>query len=378
LARHPQRVTGGIDACVENAMKVVLRPGIVPTSVGLAFLLFFQPTGSGQEKDQVSRKPIGVQGPVGCRDNPKKVDRLIITRPGVYDNYLVDSAWQGGNRVKISADNVTLRNCEIRNATGNGVGAFGKNVTIENCKIHHLLNSNFKDQKDAHGVTGGWNNLTVRNCEIYYVSGDSVQIDPDRRTRGHVLIEDCAFWTGPLPEDAGAFKKGERPGENGVDTKTIPMGDTSTMVIRNCYFYGWKQPGQIGNMAALNLKENVDVTVENCLFRDNEIAFRLRGPTKGSGARVRISDCAIYEGNVGVRMENQIKDLRIHRLGFGTGVRTKYDAAGGGAGAGYENTGEHQAPAFEELLKKGFAGNGTDLTRNTFAIQEFELWRGGP
>ena len=160
---------------------------------------------------------------------------------------------------------------------------------------------------------------------------------------------------GPLPEDAGAFKKGERPGENGVDTKTIPKGDAATMVIRNCYFHGWKQPGQIGNLAAVNLKENVHVTVENCLFRDNEIAFRLRGATKGLGAKVAIRDCAIYDGEVGVRMENQIKDLKIQGLGFGAGVGKKYHAAGGGAGAGYENTGEHQAPAFAELLKKGFA-----------------------
>ena len=337
-------------------MKIGLHLRVVPISIGLAFMLLFQPNGSGQEKDQVSGKPVGIQGPVGCRENPKKVDRLIITKPGVYENYLVDSAWQGGNRVKITADDVILRNCEIRNATGNGVGAFGKNITIENCKIHHLLNGSFKDQKDAHGVTGGWNNLTVRNCEIYYVSGDSVQIDPDRRTRGHVLIEDCTFWTGPLPEDAGAFKKGERPGENGVDTKTIPTGDAGTMDIRNCYFFGWKQPGQIGNMAGVNLKENVYVQVKNCVFRDNEIAFRLRGPTtKGMGAKVEIADCAIYETDVGVRMENQIKDLKIHGLGIGAGVQKKYHSAGGGAGAGYENMGEHPAPAFAELLKKGFA-----------------------
>ena len=337
---------------------MIVTPGLknVSTLVGLAFVLFFPPISSGQEKVPSSGKPVGVQGPVGCRDNPKKVDRLLITKPGVYENYLVDSNWHGGNRVKITADDVILRNCEIRNATGNGVGAFGKNVTIENCKIHRLLNSNFKEQKDAHGVTGGWNNLTVRNCEIYYVSGDAVQIDPDRRTRGHVLIEDCTFWTGPLPEDAGAFKKGERPGENGVDTKTIPKGDAATMIIRNCYFHGWKQPGQIGSMSAVNLKENVFVKVQNCLFRDNEIAFRLRGPTKGVGARVEIKDCAVYACDVGVRMENQIKDLKIEGLGFGPDVRKKYHSAGGGAAAGFENKGEHKAPAFDELLKKGFTG----------------------
>src|SRR5262245_40293361 len=73
-------------------------------------------------------KPVGLQGSVGCLANPKNVDRLQITRPGVYENYLVDSNWAGGNRVKITADDVTLRHCEIRNATGNGVGVFAKNA----------------------------------------------------------------------------------------------------------------------------------------------------------------------------------------------------------------------------------------------------------
>src|SRR5581483_7423093 len=275
--------------------------------------------------------------------------------PGVYENYLVDSNWQGGNRVKITADDVTLRHCEIRNATGNGVGVFGKNVVIESCKIHHLLAGTFKEQHDAHGVTGGWNGVTIRNCEIAYVSGDAVQFDPDRRTRGHVLIEDCTFWTGPLPAAAGTFKPGERPGENAVDTKTPPDGPPCTMTIRNCYFHGWNQPGQIGSMAALNLTENVEVRVAHCLFRDNEIAFRVRGPTRRGGARVDIRDCAIYEGQVGVRMEDRIRDLKITGLGFGPGVRERYHRAGGGTGPGYENRGEYEAPPFDELLRKGFA-----------------------
>ena len=46
--------------------------------------------------------------------------------------------------------------------------------------------------------------------------------------------------------------------------------------------------------SALNLKENVYVKVENCLFRDNEIAVRVRGQTKRGGAEVAIKNCAIY------------------------------------------------------------------------------------
>jgi Right handed beta helix region len=299
-------------------------------------------------------KPIGANGPVGCLDKPKKVERLEITKPGVYENYLVDSNWAGGNRVKITADDVTLRHCEIRNATGNGVGVFGKNVTIENCKIHHLLAGSFKDQQDAHGITGRWNNVTIRNCEIYLVSGDCFQFDPDRKSTGSVRIENCTLWTGPLPEDAGKFRKGERPGENAVDTKAMADGARSTLTVRNCYMHGFRQPAQISNVAALNIKENVQATVENCLFRDNEIAFRLRGPGKRGGALVSIKNCAIFDGETGVRMEDKIKDLKIDRLGFGAGVNRKYHPVAGGTGTGYENKGEFTPPAFDEVLKRGF------------------------
>jgi hypothetical protein len=298
--------------------------------------------------------PIGVSGITGCLENPKKVDRLEITEPGVYENYLVDGNWQQGNRVKITADNVTLRHCEIRNCGGNGVGVFGKKIVIENCRIHHCLQSTFKEQDDAHGITGRWNDVTIRNCEIYYFSGDAVQFDPDRKSQGRVLIEGCTFWTGPLPEDAAGFRKGERPGENAIDTKTMPTGPRCELVVRNCHFYGFNQPAQIENCAALNLKEHIHATVENCILSDNEISFRLRGPSRRGDTRVEIKDCAIYDSVVGVRLEDQIRDLKIERLGFGKGIGRRYQKSGGGAGEGYVNTGEYDAPAIETLLQNGF------------------------
>lgn len=297
---------------------------------------------------------VGVRGPIGCRKDAKRVARLQITKPGVYENYLVDSKWAGGNRVKITADNVILRNCEIRNASGNGVGVFGKNVTIENCKIHHLLHSTFAKQHDAHGITGRWNNVTIRNCEIYYVSGDCVQFDPDRKSTGKVLIENCTFWTGPLPDDAAGFRKGERPGENAFDSKTPAKGPRCKLTIRNCLMYGWNQPAQIGLIAALNLKENVEATVENCLFRDNEVCFRLRGPTGRGDARVRVTNCAIFDSKVGVRMEDSLRDLTIRNLAFGQGVRRKYHQVGRGPFPGYDNRGESKAKPFETILKHGW------------------------
>lgn len=297
---------------------------------------------------------IGVRGDVGCHENPKRVNRLQITKPGVFENYLVDSQWAGGNRVKITADDVTLRHCEIRNAIGNGVGVFGKNITIENCKIHHLLNSTFDKQHDAHGITGRWNNVTIRNCEIFYVSGDCVQFDPDRKSTGKVLIENCTFWTGPLPADAAGFKKGQRPGENAFDSKTPAKGPRCELVIRKCLMYGWNQPGQISLMAAINLKENVQATVENCLFRDNEVCFRLRGPTGRGDARVTVNNCAIFDAKVGVRMEDKLRNLKIRNLGFGVGVVRKYRMVGRGPFPGYDNQGESKADSYESILKNGW------------------------
>lgn len=299
---------------------------------------------------------IGVNGKIGCADSPKKVTRLLITKPGLYQNFLVDSNWAGGNRVKITADMVTVRNCEIRNATGNGIGIFGRDITIENCRIHHLLHSTFARQHDAHGITGRWNNVTIRNCEIFYVSGDAVQFDPDRKSSGKVLIENCTFWTGPLPADAAGFRKGERPGENAIDSKTPPKDPRCQLVIRNCLFQGWKQPGQVRNMAALNLKEHVEARIESCLFRDNELCFRLRGPTGRGDARITINDCALFDSAVGVRLEDKLSDLKIRNLGFGPGVARKYHLTGGGSYPGYDNQGEHVAESFDKLLKSGMMG----------------------
>ncbi|MEO1997523.1 MAG: right-handed parallel beta-helix repeat-containing protein [Planctomycetaceae bacterium] len=301
----------------------------------------------------ISAAPPGPKGVVGTQANPKRVQRLLISKPGLYENYLVDSGWQGGNRVKVSADNVTIRNCEIRNASGNGIGVFGTHVVIENCKIHHMLAGSFQEQRDAHGITGRWGNVTIRNCDIGLISGDCIQFDPDRQSTGRVLIEGCRLWTGRLPVDAAQFKKGQRPGENAVDTKTPPGGRRAELVIRNCLLHGWKQPGQIGLMAALNLKENVTASVDNCLFYDNQVALRLRGPTRRGGAWVRVSNCAVYRTQVGVRAEDTIANLKIRRLGFAATVNRQYHTPGCDFGPGYENSGPFVPPPIEDALRKG-------------------------
>jgi hypothetical protein len=198
--------------------------------------------------------------------------------------------------------------------------------------------------------------LTIRNCDIGLTSGDAIQFDPGRGPWGEVQIENCTLWTGPLDADAAGFKRGERPGENAVDTKQAIANVRSQMTIRNCILAGWNQPGQISNMAALNLKNHVQVDVENCMFRDNEICFRVRGGTEEyGGALVTIKNCAVYDSQVAVRTENNIRDLKIWRLGIDPNVRQKLVSAGGGAGQGYENVGEYNAPPIEDALRNGLA-----------------------
>jgi hypothetical protein len=309
---------------------------------------------NGQEADQGALVKVGAQGDVGCKANPQKVDRLSIPKAGLYENYLVDGKWDGSTLVKIKADNVTFRHCEVRNATQNAINVSGTNVTIESCRIHHVLRGSFSKQQDAHGITGQPTKLVIRNCEIGLTSGDCIQFDPGRGPWDDVLIENCTLWTGPLPENAGEFHKGERPGENAIDTKQQTSNPRSKLIIRNCLFYGFKQPGQIGNLAALNLKNHVQATVSNCVFRDNEICFRVRGGTgEYGGAHVTIENCAVYDSQVAVRAEDKIENLKINRLGIGEGIQRKLHAVGGGTGAGYENAGEFKPPALEMVLKQG-------------------------
>jgi hypothetical protein len=301
-------------------------------------------------------QPVGPRGQVGCLASPQVTSRLEITKPGVYENYLIDAGGHGGNIVKISCDDVILRNCEIFNGTGNGIGVFGTRVVIENCRIHHLLAGTYEDQQDAHGITGQWGDVTIRNCDISHVSGDSIQFDPDRSSQGAVTIEDCQLWTGPLDQDAAGFKAGQRPGENAVDTKVPPGGERCRLTIRNCHFHGWNQPSQIENMAALNLKEKVDAEISHCVFNDNEIAFRLRGPGKNGGARVTVIDCAIYESGTGVRAEDKIEFLSLSGLAFGPRVTERVRFVNGRADSGFTSGGEKDAPDLDTLLRTGFPG----------------------
>ncbi len=103
----------------------------------------------------------------------------------------------------------------------------------------------------------------------------------------------------------------------------------------------------------MNIKENVHAVVENCVFRDNQVCFRLRGPTRRGGAEVTINRCAVYDSKIGIRMEDKLRNLKINRLGFGSDVSRKYHRVGRGPFPGYENRGEFKAGPIEKLLESG-------------------------
>ncbi|MGC1272577.1 MAG: right-handed parallel beta-helix repeat-containing protein [Planctomycetaceae bacterium] len=323
------------------------QPGSASASDG-------KPSTSGAN---VGEHRVGTIGPVGVKESPRMASRLRITEPGVYENILVDGGWSNERLVRITADDVVLRNCELRNGRRNAVEIYADDVLIENCRIHHVLRGTFDRQEDAHGITGRPRRLVVRNCEIHHVSGDALQFDPDRGGWGDVLIENCTLWTGPVEEDTAGFRRGERPGENAIDTKCDAANLRSRLVVRNCRMYGWGR-GQIENQAAFNLKENLDASVENCVFHDNDICFRLRGDTGRGNADVAIRRCAIYDSKIGIRTENRLANLRIDGLGIGEGVVERIHVDRGKIGAGFVMHNTFDAPPLESVLKDGVSQKG--------------------
>ena len=232
-------------------------------------------------------------------------------------------------RVGSAATRFTLRNSEVRRTSKDGIdiGA-ATDVTIDGSLIHHTLNAS-GGRTDAHGVVAGAaRRLTIRNTEIHTFSGDAFQIDPGRASPGwgEVVIDGCRFWLQPLPTPVNGFAAGIVPGENAVDTKSGPTLPRATITIRNSEFHGFGA-GLITNMAALNIKENVDAIVDRVTIHTSEIALRLRAP-----ALVRVQNVVVHTVSYGVRYEDNIQSLRIWNSTFGAGVtRAFYPASSSGS-----------------------------------------------
>ncbi len=225
---------------------------------------------------------------------------------------------------------LTLRNVEVRRSSKDLIDmgpAHG--VLIEGSLLHHALNAT-GGRTDAHGVAAAAvQDLTIRDTEIHTFSGDALQVDPSRSAPGwsRVTLESSRVWLAPLPAPENGFAAGVVPGENAVDTKANNWYGRATMVIRDTTVWGFRN-GLIGNMAAFNLKEKVDVTVDRVTVYDSEIAFRLRGPAGGpGGAWVAISNAVVYDTATAFRYEDNIENLRVWNCTLGAGVTRAFQAA---------------------------------------------------
>lgn len=225
-------------------------------------------------------------------------------------------------RVESPGSGFTLRKSEVRRTSHDGIDMSApQDVLIEDTLVHHALNA-AGGRTDAHGiVAGGVRRLTIRNTEIHTFSGDAFQVDPGRTVAGwtDVVIEGCRFWLAPLPAPENGFPIGTVPGENAVDTKAAGSAPRARLTIRNTDAHGFRG-GLIRNMAAFNLKENIDVTIDGATVYNSEIAFRMRGPGPNGGALVGVQNAVVHSVDVAFRYEDDIETPRIYNVTVGGGV----------------------------------------------------------
>ena len=263
---------------------------------------------------------------------------LTVSHPYVtVEGLVLDGSYGSDDAVRVAsgASAFVLRNTEVRRTSHDAVdiGA-ASNVVIEDSLIHHAWNA-AGGRTDAHGVVAGAvRGLTIRRTEIHTFSGDAVQVDPGRSAPGwtDVVIEGCALWLAPLAAPENGFAAGTVPGENALDTKSASSLPRAKVTIRNTEAWGYRH-GLIRNMAAFNLKENVDAVVDGVTVRDSEIAFRLRGPsrTHPAGASVAVQNAVVHDTATAFRYEDDIQNLRIWNVTIGNGVGRAFQAANAAA-----------------------------------------------
>ena len=201
-------------------------------------------------------------------------------------------------------------------------------VIVEKSVIHHCLNA-ANGRTDAHGiVAGAVKNLIVRDTKIHTFSGDAIQLDPDRAAPGwdRITIERCQFWLEPLTTPENGFAVGTVPGENALDTKTLASAPRAVVTVRQTEAWGFRN-GLLANMAAFNIKENVDATFDGVTVWGSEIAFRLRGPGVYGGAWARVQNAVVYDVSTAVRYEDNIEKVQVWNSTFGSAIPRFFRAA---------------------------------------------------
>ncbi len=272
---------------------------------------------------------------------------VIVSRAGqvlqvshadvVIDGLVFDGQYAANDAVRVTSggDRLVFRNSEVRRSGRDCVDMVAPDdVLFERSLIHRCLWWDGVARQDAHGiVAGAARGLTIRDVEIHTFSGDAIQLDPGRSLPGwdDVLIEDSRFWLAPLAAPENGFAKGVVPGENAIDTKTNPDAPRASMVIRNTVASGFRD-GFISNMAAFNLKEHVDVTLDGVTVSDSQVAFRLRGPGEHGGAWARLRNVVVHDVATAIRYEDAIEHVEVSHMTFGSGVSRAFQRVNSGWG----------------------------------------------
>lgn len=208
-----------------------------------------------------------------------------------------------GIRGRKSATHLIVRKCEVAGWSDHAVDIDGDQSLVEDCQIHDNLLKIDGKRDDAHGVvTLNARELTIRRCRIWNCSGDAIQADRGRWQ--DLVIEDCDLYYEPLASDMAGFSKGEYVGENALDTKRASEEEVGRIRVENCRAWGYRNLS-IGDCAAYNLKEKVQVEAINCEVYNSNIAFRLSTFRKGGQMQCEIRNCFIHDSGVAFRVEDQ-------------------------------------------------------------------------
>lgn len=248
-----------------------------------------------------------------------KIEGRQITISGI----VFDSQYADCTTVYAKGENIRLLDCEILRAGsidgprgGDGVQFHDSSqCLVENCAIHHCLASKSGERVDSHGIRITHSHgITIRDCNIHMISGDCVQVDPNREIWDNIVIQGCTLRGGKVPDkDPLAhprFAAGSYTAENAIDTK-CPKQGRPKLTISDCTVSEFRGP--IGNAAAFNIKENCDATIDRCTISDSVIGLRLRGP-----AKVTVTNCVLFDNDTHCRYEDKIPQLHLLHCTFGS------------------------------------------------------------
>jgi hypothetical protein len=248
-----------------------------------------------------------------------KIEGRHLTISGI----VFDSQYADCTCVYAAGQGIRIQNCEILRAGsvdgprgGDGIQLHdSSDCHVEHCEVHHCLASKSGERVDSHGIRlTHSHDITVSDCIIHMISGDCLQVDPNREAWDNIVITRCVLRGGKVTADDPLahprFAPGSYTAENAVDTK-CPKQGRPKLTISDCLVSEFRGP--IGNAAAFNIKENCEASIDRCTISDSVIGLRLRGP-----AQVTVTNCVLYDNNTHCRYEDKIPKLHILHCTFGT------------------------------------------------------------